>query len=64
MLLLFEARPVRDVDRWHYGLAALVTGPVVARLGDEQVFTSKKDYSGRDQHLPYLQLHGQPVPKE
>jgi hypothetical protein len=63
LLLLFETRQVESADRWHYGLAAVVTGPVTARLGDAEVFTSKKDHSSRDRRLPYLQLHGQPAPE-
>jgi hypothetical protein len=64
VLLMFETRRVKDANRWHYGFASLVTGPVTAKLGETEVFSSTKDYARRDRKLPYLQLHNQPVPKE
>jgi hypothetical protein len=64
VLLLFETRKVRDTTRWHYAFASLVTGPVTAKHGETEVFSSTKDYTRRDRKLPYLQLHNQPVPPE
>jgi hypothetical protein len=63
-LLLVESRPTRDGPRWHYAYASLVSGPVTARYGDKEVASIEKDYSQRDRTKPYLELHGQPVPKE
>jgi hypothetical protein len=64
VLLLFETRKVQDASRWHYAFASMVTGPVTARHGETEVFSSTKDYSRRDRKQPYLQLHNQPVPQE
>jgi hypothetical protein len=64
VLLLLEARSVRDKRQWHYAFASLVTGPVTARHGETEVFSGTKDYARRDRKQPYLQLHNQPVPKE
>ena len=63
-LLLLESRPTRDGRRWHSAFASLVSGPVVVRHGGKEVASIEKDYSSADRTKPYLQLHGQPVPKE
>jgi hypothetical protein len=63
-LLLLESRPTRDGPRWHYAFASLVSGPVTVRYGDKEIASVEKDYSRRDRTRPYLELHGQPVPKE
>lgn len=63
-LLLLESRPTRDGPRWHYAYASMVSGPVTARYGDKEVASIEKDYSKGDRTKPYLELHGQPVPKE
>jgi hypothetical protein len=63
-LLLLESRPMRDGARWHYAFASLVSGPVTAKYGDKEIASIEKDYSQADRTKPYLQLHGQSVPKE
>src|SRR5262245_32001652 len=63
-LLLLESRSTRDGAQWHYAYAGLVSGPVKAKYGDKEIANIEKDYSQRDRTKPYLELHGQPVPKE
>src|SRR5262245_58030474 len=63
-LLLLESRSTRDGAQWHYAYAGLVSGPVKVKYGDKEIASIEKDYSQRDRTKPYLQLHGQPVPKE
>ena len=63
-LLLLESRPARDGWRWHYAFASLVSGPVTVKYGGKEVASIEKDYSKADRTKPYLELHGQPVPKE
>jgi hypothetical protein len=63
-LLLLETRRTREGNRWHYAFASMVTGPVTARYGEKEIFSLEKDYVRRDPKLTYLQLHGQPFPKE
>jgi hypothetical protein len=63
-LLVLESRPARDGRRWHAAVASLVSGPVAVKHGDKGVASIEKDYSSADRTKPYLQLHGQPVPKE
>ena len=63
-LLLLESRPTRDGRRWHYAFASLVSGPVTVKYGGKEVASIEKDYSRADRTKPYLELHGQPVPKE
>jgi hypothetical protein len=63
-LLVVESRSTRDGARWHYAFASLVSGPVTVKYGDKEVASIEKDYSKRDRTKPYLELHGQPVPKE
>jgi len=63
-LLLLESRSTRDGPRWHYAYASLVSGPVTAKYGDKEIASIEKDYSKGDRTKPYLELHGQPVPKE
>jgi hypothetical protein len=63
-LLLLESRSTRDGPRWHYAYASLVSGPVRVKYGDKEVASIEKDYSRADRTKPYLELHGQPVPKE
>jgi hypothetical protein len=63
-LLLLESRPTRDGRRWHFAFASLVSGPVTVKYGGKEVASIEKDYSRADRAKPYLELHGQPVPKE
>jgi hypothetical protein len=63
-LLLLESRSTRDGPRWHYAYASMVSGPVTVRYSDKEIASIEKDYSRRDRTKPYLELHGQPVPKE
>jgi hypothetical protein len=63
-LLLLESRSTRDGPRWHYAYASMVSGPVTAKYGDKEIASIEKDYSKADRTKPYLELHGQPVPKE
>ena len=65
-LLLVESAPDPEGDgpRWHYAFASMVSGPVTVRYGDKEVASIEKDYSKADRTKPYLELHGQPVPKE
>ena len=63
-LLLLESRPTKDGRRWHYAFASLVSGPVTVKYGGKEVASIEKDYSKADRTKPYLELHGQPVPKE
>jgi hypothetical protein len=63
-LLLMESRPTKDGPRWHYAFASMVTGPVTVKYGDKEVASIEKDYSKADRSKPYLELHGQRVPKE
>jgi hypothetical protein len=63
-LLLLESRPTRYGRRWHYAFASLVSGPVTVKYGGKEIASIEKDYSQRDRTKPYLELHGQPVPKE
>jgi hypothetical protein len=63
-LLLLESRSTRDGPRWYAAFASLVSGPVKVRYGDKEIASVERDYSSTDRTRPYLQLHGQPVPKE
>ena len=63
-LLLLESRSTRDGPRWHYAYASLVSGPVTVKYGGKEVASIEKDYSQADRTKPYLELHGQSVPKE
>jgi hypothetical protein len=63
-LLLLESRSTTDGLRWQYAYVSLVSGPVTAKYGDKEIASIEKDYSQGDRTKPYLQLHGQPVPKE
>jgi hypothetical protein len=64
-LLLLESRSTRAAGpRWHYANASLVSGPVTVKYGETEIASIEKDYSKRDRTKPYLELHGQPIPKE
>src|SRR5262249_2566429 len=63
-LLLEESRSTRDGPGWHYAYASLVSGRVTVKYGDKEIASIEKDYSQRDRTKPYLEVHGQPVPKE
>ena len=43
---------------------ATATNGVTVKYGGKEVASIEKDYSQRDRTKPYLELHGQPVPKE
>ncbi len=64
VVLLLETRSTPDGPRWHYEFTSLVSGPVKAKLGDKEIFSLEKDYSGTDRTKPYVQFHGQAIPKE
>ena len=63
-LLLVESRSTRHGPQWHYAYASMVSGPVTVKYGDKEIASIEKDYSKADRTKPYLELHGQPVPKE
>jgi hypothetical protein len=63
-LLLLESRSTHDGPRWHYAYVSMVSGPVTAKYGDKEIASIEKDYAKADRTKPYLELHGQPVPKE
>lgn len=63
-LLLLESRPTADGSRWHYAYSSLVTGPVIARYGDEEIFSLERDVASTDPEQPFVLLRSMPVPKE
>ena len=64
-LLLLESRPTPGGYRWHYAYASLVTGPLTARYGDQEVFSlqRERDYAGGPKK-PFRMFQSLPVPKE
>jgi hypothetical protein len=63
-LILFETREIKGELKWYYAFASMVTGSVTAKYGDKEIFSLERDHRMRDPKMPYLQLHGIPVPKE
>ena len=64
-LLLLESRQTDGGHRWHYAYASLVTGPLTARYGDQEVFSlqRERDYAGGPKK-PFRMFQSLPVPKE
>jgi hypothetical protein len=63
-LLLLESRQTSSGPRWHYCYCSLVTGPLTARYGDQQIFSLERDPVSTDRTQPFVLFRGQPVPKE
>lgn len=63
-LLLLESRQAEGGPRWHYAFTSLVTGPVVARYGDKEIFSLERDAASTDPKQPFVLFRSLPVPKE
>jgi len=63
-LLLLESRQTEGGPRWHYAYASLVTGPVIARYGEDEVFSLERDVASTDPQRPFVLFRSLPVPKE
>jgi hypothetical protein len=63
-LLLFEARREGESHRYYYAFARFSTQSMTAKLGDKEIYSVEKYNYRRDPKLTFLQLRGQPLPKE
>jgi hypothetical protein len=63
-LLLLESRQTEGGHRWHYAYSSLVTGPVTARYGDQDIFSLERDSASTDPKQPFVLFRSLPVPKE
>jgi len=63
-LLLLESRSAQGGRLWHYAYSSLVTGPVTARYGDQEIFSLERDAASTDPKQPFVLFRSLPVPKE
>jgi hypothetical protein len=63
-LLLLESRQTEGGQRWHYAYTSLVTGPVTAQYGDQEVFSLERDAASTDPKGAFILFRSLPVPKE
>jgi hypothetical protein len=63
-LLLLESRTTTGGRRWHYAYSSLVTGPVTAHHGGQEIYSLERDVASTDPKQPFVLFRSLPVPKE